>query len=53
MNHRIAAAGYSVLYDPNEDTINCFYRAAAYQLGIGWLEVKTKIFKYLKDPEPP
>jgi len=49
MHRRIAASGYNIVYNPDEDSINCFYRAAAYQLGIEWESVKEQIFNYLED----
>ncbi|KAK3710649.1 hypothetical protein QZH41_010998, partial [Actinostola sp. cb2023] len=40
-------AGYQVSHDPGSDG-NCFYRAAAFQLGLPWESVKDDVFHYLQ-----
>ena len=44
---RIHAYGYKVAYSPPGDG-NCFYAAAAYQLGLGADTVKNAVFDYLE-----
>lgn len=44
---RIEEAGYELSYDPRGDG-NCFYTAAAHQLGLGWENIKNLVFDYLE-----
>lgn len=46
LKKRIAEAGYEVSFDPRRDG-NCFYRAAAHQMGIGWEVAKSLAFDFL------
>ena len=41
-------AGFDVTYNPPEADGNCFYRAAAFQVGIAWDTLKTNIFQHLE-----
>ena len=44
---RVQEAGYEILYDPPKDG-NCFYSAAAFQLGLSCKTVKNAVFNYLR-----
>ncbi|KAJ7337882.1 hypothetical protein OS493_008040 [Desmophyllum pertusum] len=47
MSFRIQEAGFEVEYDPPKDG-DCFYHAAAHQLGISCEAVKKKVFTFLE-----
>ena len=47
LQNTIQEARFEVLFDPVADG-NCFYRAAAHQLGLGWKMVKNLVFDYLE-----
>ena len=47
MSFRIQEAGFEVEYDPPKDG-DCFYHAAAHQLGISCEAVKNKVFTFLE-----
>lgn len=44
---RVREAGYEISYDPAQDG-NCFYRAAAFHLGIDWQTLKDAVFEHLE-----
>lgn len=43
---RVQEAGYEISHDPAQDG-NCFYWAAAFQLGIDWQILKNAVFEHL------
>ena len=47
LKRRVQEAGYEISYDPPKDG-NCFYSAAAFQLGLSYETVKNLVFDYLR-----
>ena len=47
LSGRVAGAGFQVDYDPPKDR-ECFYAAAAHQLGISCAAAKKRVFEHLQ-----
>ena len=46
LSHRVELQGFEKSYDPEGDG-DCFYKAAAFQLGRDGTELKNELFDYL------
>ena len=46
LSHRIELQGFEKSYDPEADG-DCFYKAAAFQLGREGADLKNEVFDYL------